>query len=345
MKKVTNYETISLLFLSTDLGTQSRCLQSPAKKADYEKSIKRYAHEMIAGTWRWEESPPIVFGPFNYLGRRIYCPGDGHARILAAAAAGYESIFCQLNPGSAVDALRYSLGPANRNYAHHKLDAQDIGYRVHLALQERDMWRWVDRRVLDYCDDGNRLIKLRKVDTLRRKLLAHWQSNDVAEYSWRIKQLEEPGGLLDIDSTGQEFTASRPSKQPKQHSTRVSSFDLSKLAYQTAQIRSAQAGCGIQEWIENAILLADKLVTLPTETSQTRYLYTGGKGVYPVYDAYGNETDLRVPLLPSQSVYLVDVPTDDDSDSLPVRLAGSLWNAGFHLRVKLSLLDWQADSA
>jgi hypothetical protein len=186
LKKVINYANLSLKNLRTDLGTQCRYLATPEKLARYNQAISHYANEMSYGRWRWQESPPIVFGPVNHLGAEIYLPGDGHTRIESARLAGYETIFCEICPGGAIDALRYSLGPANRNYLSNKLDSTDIAYRIYLALKDRQMWLWVDRRVLHYCDDGTRQIKLRKVALIRTQLLKEWAESDPAEYAWRI---------------------------------------------------------------------------------------------------------------------------------------------------------------
>lgn len=340
LKKITNYANLSLNILRTDLGTQSRYLATPEKLAKYRQAIAYYAEEMRYGRWQWQESPPIVFGATAYLGREVYFPGDGHTRIEAARLAGYETIFCELNPGGQVDALRYSLGPANRNYLSNRLDSSDIAYRVLLALRDRQMWAWVDRRVLDYCDDGTRSIKLRKVATTRRQLLAEWARHNPSEYEWRLAQLEGKDCLTDIDSEGVEFAIGYPTKQIKRFSARVNPGDVSRLAYTTAQFRAAQVGCSVQQWIESAILLADREVMVARSTDPlTTYIYSGETECYRIYDATGAETELTATISKGYRLTLLET-ADCDASLLPVRLSGCLWADGFHLQLAIGKLNW-----
>jgi hypothetical protein len=340
LKKVTNYANLSLKSLRTDLGTQCRYLATPAKLAKYNQAVAHYASEMSYGRWRWQESPPIVFGAVAHLGAEIYLPGDGHTRIEAARLAGYETIFCEVNHGSAIDALRYSLGPANRNYLSNKLDESDIAYRIYLALKDRQMWTWVDRRVLHYCDDGNRLVKLRKVALIRTQLLKEWSERDSSEYEWRIAQLEQKDKLTDIDSEGVEFTVSYPSKQIKRFSTRVNPGDISGLVYTTAQFRAAQSGCSVQQWIDGAILLADRDAVVGDDlVGATAYTYEGDTVCYSIFDGLGATTDLTATISRGYRLTLVET-VDCSSNLLPVRLSGCLWADGFHLQIGLDRLRW-----
>jgi hypothetical protein len=345
IQKVVNYANLPLNILRTDLGTQSRYLGTETKQAQYQQAIRHYASEMNYDRWRWQDSPPIVFGPTAHLGIDIYLPGDGHTRIEAARLAGFEKIFCQVNPGGAVDALRYSLGPANRNFLSNRLDASDITYRIYLVLKDREMWCWVDRRIIDYCDDGNRLVKLRKVAIIRRELLDRWSKEDLAEYQWRIERLEAADGLKDVDSEGNEFKVSQTSSQLKRSSSRVNPGDVSKLAYTTAQFRAAQAGCDIQQWIEAAILLADRQVDLNLSftKSETRYNYSGNTKCFDIFNTSGVETGLTATISPGYQMTLVD-SVDCDLNLLPVRLTGCLWEEGFHLKILIQELDWVVES-
>lgn len=323
----------------TDLGTQSRYLTSPTKQAAYDRVRDYYASQMSADLWRWEDSPPIVFGPIFYMGREIYAPGDGHTRIEAARQVGFETILCEVRGGALIDALRYSIGPANRNFFTNKLDASDVTYRVYLALQDRTFWGWTDRRILDYCDDGNRLIKLRKVTTTRSQLLKQWQAEHPTEYQWRKLTLESPDTLLDIDSQGTEFPASHRSGI-KKASTKVDPQDISRLAYTTAQFRAAQSGCSVEQWIESAIVLADRQA-VPTQMAiGTTYTYQGDTAACQIYDDRGEVSELSITICQGYQVELLESAIGCEDWALPVRLVGCLWRTGFYLKVPIGKLIW-----
>lgn len=337
-----NYTNLELNSLRLDLGTQTRYLGTPAKQAQYDRAIAHYADLMARDLWRWLDSPPLVFGPIDYLGARIYVPGDGHTRIAAARAAGYDTIYSQVRPGGFVDALRYSLGPANRNYASNKLDTDDLIYRIYLALKDRQIWNWVDRRVLDYCDDGRRIVKLRKVGVVRNQLLEQWHASDPREYAYRVADYEREHNALDIDSGGVEFSTCHLRPKIKRHSTRVNPGDLTKLAHTTAQFRAAQAGIHVDRWIENAILLADRNLgadLLPSDTAV--YTYRGDTTCYPIVDANGGATELAATISAGYRLSLVE-QIDCATQLLPVRLVGCHWDAGLHLQIALDRLEWIA---
>lgn len=339
LKKIVNLANLPLNILVTNLGTQSRYLATSAKQASYKQVQQYYASQMRQDLWRWDDSPPILFGPSRHLGQEIYVPGDGHTRIEAARLVGFATILCDVRGGSPIDALRYSIGPANRNFFTNKLDASDVAYRVFLALQDRTFWGWTDRRVLDYCDDGNRLIKLRKVATTRNQLLKQWQSEQPEEYQWRKLQLDTPHTLLDIDSHGVEFPINYRS-QPKQFPCKVNPQDITKLAYTTAQFRAAQSGCSVEQWIENAIILADRQATPASVSTGATYTYRGDAICCGIHSDRGEMTELSVTICQGYQLELLESAIECEEWLLPVRLVGCLWADGFHLRIAIDKLDW-----
>lgn len=340
LKKIVNLANLPLNILVTNLGTQCRYLGDAAKQSNYERVKEYYASQMRQDLWRWDDSPPVTFGPVGYLGREIYVPGDGHTRIEAARSVGFATIVCEVRGGGLVDALRYSIGPANRNYFTNKLDASDVAYRVYLALQDRTFWCWTDRRVLDYCDDGNHLIKLRKVATTRGQLLKRWQVEQPEEYQWRKLQLETPDTLLDIDSRGIEFPVNYRRSQPKQFPSKINPKDISKLAYTTAQFRAAQSGTSVEQWIESAIILADRQVPPTSNPVGATYTYRGDAIRCQIYSDRGEPTELSATIIQGYQLELLEGAIECDDWLLPVRLVGCLWIAGCHLRVPIDKLDW-----
>lgn len=339
LKKIVNLINLPLKSLRTDLGTQSRYLVTPPKQTSYRQILEHYADTMRQGNWRWEDSPPIVFGPIFHLGAEIYLPGDGHTRIEASRLVGFETILCDVRPGTAVDAVRYSIGPANRHYLTNKLDANDVAYRVHLALLDRIFWCWTDRRILDYCDDGNRLIKLRRVAQTRTNLLTQWQAENLDEYRWRQGILDKPDTLLDIDTTGAEFPTSHP-RRGHRESRKVNPQDLSKLAYTTAQFRAAQVGCAVDRWIENAIILADRAMLSTAQPIGTLYTYRGDSIYCRIYNNLGELTELSATICAGYQLELLELEVSCPNELLPVRLVGCLWDVGLHIRVPISKLVW-----
>jgi hypothetical protein len=341
MLKTVRLISVPIGKIRLDLGTQSRDLSSPAALAGYNRILESYRSTMISGQWIWDKSPPIIFGPSLHLGVDVFVPGDGHTRIQAAAEAGRTELLCEIEPGGVRAAILYSVGPANRHFFSNLLSKADLIRRAEIALRDRELWGWSNKRLADYCDDSRGRLKIAQIKKIREGLLAAWAESDLAEYSWRQSELARP---RELRPDGGEYISSG-SGRTKEVRPRIDLSQLSAATVDLVEQRAILAGMSQVEWIETAIVSVDSMLkereVILAKLSQ---LEPGDSEPVPQY-RYRAKTK-AVELLPdggwhqlSQGslLQLVDLDLEVKANVLPVTTAG--WEQKYAL-VPIGDLEW-----
>jgi hypothetical protein len=304
---------------------------------------------MIDDRWEWEESPPQLFGPSLHFGERVYVPGDGHTRIQAAKEAGRTTILARIHPGGLKEAIRYSIGPANRHYRSHLLTKEDLLKRVQTALKDREMWGWTDRRITDYCSDGREGLKQKVVSDQRKKLLAQWELNDPEEFHWRANELSR---LRDVRIDGGEYIRSNHRNQVREKAREPLIQQLSEPIKSMVRRRSAESSMTELQWVEAVILSVDgmiaersvlldrlellesKVVAPDRSEEETRYRYIGS----PFWAETEGEKAHYIQT--GDILLLVDEDEEFADDELIVRPEKSSWSSNARLSVHIDKLEW-----
>jgi hypothetical protein len=341
MLKTVRLISVPISKIRLDLGTQSRDLASPSALASYNRVLESYRSIMISGQWVWDKSPPIIFGPSNHLGADIFVPGDGHTRVQAAAEAGRQELLCEIKPGGVRAAILYSVGPANRHFFNNLLNKADLLRRTEIALRDRELWGWSNRRLVDYCDDSRGRLKIAQVKKIRENLLEEWADSDLTEYAWRQSELSRP---RDLRPDGGEYIASVSGRAKEIH-PRINLSQLSATTIDLVEQRANLSGMSQVEWIETAILSVDSMLkereVILAKLSQ---LEVGGSepATQYRYQAKTKTIELRPScesqrLIQGSLLYLVDLELEVKANLLPVTAPG--WGQKYAL-IPIGDLEW-----